>query len=374
MSATILHVDFERVFRGAENQMWLLHEGLLQQGWRSFCVCRADTEFDRRAKANAVPNVYAVGSSGIRAGEFDPGLAWALAKVIRQVRPDALHAHSAHAAGVALLSRLFLLGSGLRPKLIIHRTVTDPIRRFSRWKYNRADAVVAVCKAIKDGLVKQGVDEQKIRVIFIGLPEAESCLSEESVNHEKTETKQSANGTLRVGTLSALDGTQKDTATLINAFGRLAAQAPQSELHIFGDGVDRPRLETLVGGLGLKSRVRFHGWWAGELSGALGQMDIFALSSLKEGASNVLVAAMRQGLPCVTTSVGGNPEVLGDAGLLVAPKDAEGMAQALLKLINDPGERRRLGSAARERSYLFSLKRYVIAMTACYSKALNGRS
>jgi glycosyltransferase involved in cell wall biosynthesis len=61
----------------------------------------------------------------------------------------------------------------------------------------------------------------------------------------------------------------------------------------------------------------------------------------------VLLEAMAARVPCVATSVGGIPELFsGGAGVLVAPKDATGLADALLKLTVDPGQRHRMAEAA----------------------------
>jgi len=79
--------------------------------------------------------------------------------------------------------------------------------------------------------------------------------------------------------------------------------------------------------------------------------DIFVLPSRTEGLSNALLEAMRSGLPCVATAVGGNPEVVGDGvtGFIVPSQDPEAIAGSVIELLNNPAMRCAMGSAGRER-------------------------
>ncbi|MBI4669710.1 MAG: glycosyltransferase, partial [Elusimicrobia bacterium] len=168
------------------------------------------------------------------------------------------------------------------------------------------------------------------------------------------------------GTICALDRTQKDVATLIEAFAAIAGDLPGASLDIYGDGKDRKHLEQLAMESGAADRVKFHGWWDRDIFEALNRMDIFVLSSLKEGTSNVLIAAMAAGLPAIATKAGGNPEVLGEAGILTPPKDVQAMAQAIKKLADDKELRERLAVFARERAKLFTIDRTIGATIQCY--------
>ena len=79
--------------------------------------------------------------------------------------------------------------------------------------------------------------------------------------------------------------------------------------------------------------------------------DIFVLPSLGEGISNSLLEAMASGLACVATNVGGSAEVLagGACGVLVSPNDVEQLADAIIRLVSNPNEMKRLGMLARQR-------------------------
>ena len=77
--------------------------------------------------------------------------------------------------------------------------------------------------------------------------------------------------------------------------------------------------------------------------------DIFVLTSRDDPFPLVVMEAMAASRPIVAFAVGGVPEQLGDAGLLVRPEDVAGMAAAVVALVDLPAERERLGAAASER-------------------------
>ena len=79
--------------------------------------------------------------------------------------------------------------------------------------------------------------------------------------------------------------------------------------------------------------------------------DLFALASFAEGIPVALMEAMSLGIPCVSTSIAGIPELIrsGVDGLLVAPANVEALADALASLAQDPVLRRRLGASGRQR-------------------------
>ena len=92
------------------------------------------------------------------------------------------------------------------------------------------------------------------------------------------------------------------------------------------------------------------GWLTPDaLQNLLSATDVFALPSLVEGLPVSVLEAMSYGIPCVVSAVGGLPDVIesGENGLLVAPGDSAGLADALALLIGDDALRARMGSRAR---------------------------
>jgi glycosyltransferase involved in cell wall biosynthesis len=169
---------------------------------------------------------------------------------------------------------------------------------------------------------------------------------------------QSARIVAAVGRLSE----EKGWVTLIEAVARLP-QDRQRDVHwmIAGDGPLRPLLEERIARHALSERVYLLGFRR-DVPAILGAADVVVLPSYQEGIPNVLCEAMAMARPVVATRVGGVPELVeeGRSGLLVEPKEPQGLADALERLLADPNARERLGSLARQRIVSeFSLERMV---------------
>jgi glycosyltransferase involved in cell wall biosynthesis len=124
----------------------------------------------------------------------------------------------------------------------------------------------------------------------------------------------------------------------------------EHEVWIVGDGPYLPTLRSAAERMRLP--VRFRGWLdnnSREFKELLETSDIFVLPSESENFPIALLEAMAAGMAIVTTEGTGCAEVVGDAALLVRPRDAEGIRGALGKLVHDPALRNDLGRAARRR-------------------------
>lgn len=150
---------------------------------------------------------------------------------------------------------------------------------------------------------------------------------------------------------------RKDTPTLLRAFVRVLAELPGTRLRIVGDGPRLPAARRLAGRLGLADAVTFTGALASveELDREYRGARVFCLPSRQEGFGIVFLEAMAYGLPIAAAAAGAVPEVAppGRTSLLVPPGDAEALAAALVRLLNDRDIATRLGAAgpARARSF-----------------------
>lgn len=148
----------------------------------------------------------------------------------------------------------------------------------------------------------------------------------------------------------------KDVKTLIRAFFELSLRREDVRLHILG-GVDdeeyAAECHALVRELGVE-RLEFTG--RVNMAEYMATLDLTVLSSISEGQPLSVLESLAAARPCVTTDVGCCRELLegvgddkGRAGIVVAPMDYEGMADALERLCDDTGLRRRMGVTGRER-------------------------
>lgn len=156
--------------------------------------------------------------------------------------------------------------------------------------------------------------------------------------------------------------TVKGVDVLIDAFRRASASNPELRLSIIGEGPDRARLESLAADLIARQQVRFTGWL--NRAGIIDQLAASALvvvpSLWPEAFGRVVLDAYSCGRPVIASRIGGLPELVGpETGLLVAPGDAIGLAEAIGRLAGDHETLRQLGAAAAERAADFSLDRIV---------------
>ncbi len=139
---------------------------------------------------------------------------------------------------------------------------------------------------------------------------------------------------------------------LVTAIAHLVRAGRDVRLRLVGDGPDRVSLEQQVSTLELNKHVIFEGAVNQDRIRTLYTgADLFALASFAEGIPVVLMEAMAMEIPCVTTFITGIPELIrhGEDGLLVAPSDEEGLAQAIALLMDDAEQCHRLGMAGRQR-------------------------
>ena len=169
---------------------------------------------------------------------------------------------------------------------------------------------------------------------------------------------------------------QKDHPTLLRAFAAVAADFPDAHLLLAGGGSDEPyrrRLEDLADSLGLKNAVSFLGS-RDDVPALLAACDVGVLSSSSEGFPLALVEYGLAGLPAIATRTGQCAEILdeGEAGRLVACRDAGGLADAMRGLLADAPTRARLGGRLEDRvTRLYGAEKVVPMVAAIYERLLS---
>ncbi len=139
---------------------------------------------------------------------------------------------------------------------------------------------------------------------------------------------------------------------LVEAFAQFSKAVPASKLVLLGDGKTKAGIEELCRQAGVSERVIFAGFCPQEtVRQWLCASDLFVCPSIREGLPYSLIEAMFAGLPVVSTSVGGIPELVEHEknGLLVPPGDAGALAGAMLRMHDDPKLAARLGDSGKLR-------------------------
>jgi sugar transferase (PEP-CTERM/EpsH1 system associated) len=253
----------------------------------------------------------------------------------------------------------------------------QPLRRnvVRRLCFAWTDRVFTVSRALRTYYAQQlRMNEFRIGVIPNGV-DTERFRSRPEARLAHREKLGSNSHTVVIGTVGRLDPI-KDHRTLFLAMEFLLAMGANVQLVIVGDGPERKALEASV-----QSRTNLAGkiMFAGETNDVfsyLNVFDIFVLPSLAEGMSNALLEAMSVGIPCLASSVGGNPELIedGSSGLLFEAGDAKTLAMRLQMLSVNPRHRQELGGNARRRvEKVFSLHRMIHNYTRLYTQALGNK-
>jgi glycosyltransferase involved in cell wall biosynthesis len=167
-----------------------------------------------------------------------------------------------------------------------------------------------------------------------------------------------------IGTVARLAEERKGIAYFIEMADIIARDRENVRFAIVGDGPLRPRLEEQARRLGLSDRVFFYGERP-DVPRLLRSMTMFVQPSLAEGASYALLEAMAAGVPVVATPVGSAPEIIrnGETGFIVPVRDAQALAAAVARLLDDEPLRHKIATAARE---LVVTRYSVEAMVARY--------
>jgi colanic acid/amylovoran biosynthesis glycosyltransferase len=275
---------------------------------------------------------------------FHQGCAIAIAAIEDGI--DHIHAHFANVPATAawVAHRL----TGVPFSITAHANDLYRNSPFTMRKAEDAAFVVAISK-YNERLLHERAPRARVTVIHCGVDPAQFARSPRSED--------------RVLCVAAFEP-KKGYDDLVHAFAILRARGRKAELVLVGDGRERPAIERLCGQLGIREDVTFVGAaTASEVRVALSTAAVFVLAARRDdtgrmdGIPVALMEAMAAGVPVVSTTVSGIPELLrGEAGILVSPRDRDAFAVAIESLLDDHGLAERVAAKGRARvEHEFSL-------------------
>jgi glycosyltransferase involved in cell wall biosynthesis len=298
--------------------------------------------------------------------------------LMRRHRPAIVHTHTAKAG---FLGRVAAYMAGVPVVLhtyhghVLHGYYGPVkswlLRRMEQALAGITDRLVTVSEQVKGELVTHGVARaEKITVIPLGL-DLDPFLNSQSHQGEFRREIGLPDGTRLVGIVGRLFPI-KNHALFLEAAVKVAIREPAARFVVVGDGVLRLKLEQQAKDLGIADRVFFTGWRR-DLPRIYADLDVLVVSSDNEGTPVSAIEAMAAGCPVVATRVGGLPDLIIDqtTGLLVAPRDPDGLAGAVLHLLRNPETARTISRKARivvgER---FSVKRLLTDIDHLYRQLI----
>jgi glycosyltransferase involved in cell wall biosynthesis len=356
----IIQLIPQNVLGGAESYGFTLGAAMARRGHEVLLLANRDNgplfarEIPQGMRARALD----------RTSRLDPRILSFLIGHVRRFRPHVIHSHNFEADTWArflgLLFPKIVVVSHLHSSRIVtrrswHRAWIDRIL------YRRSDQILALTE-----------DHRRFLTGWIGVPAEKLEILPNGIDTNRfaspAETDRDRKHVVCVASLTDV----KNHADLLAAWIEVSREVPEARLTLIGEGPLRANLERQASRSGIERCVEFAGLQT-DTRPHLRRAGIFALSSKQESMPLALLEAMASGLACVAPRVGGIPEILqgGTAGLLVAPRDPQALAEALRNLLQDPEQQRELGSRAREKvARDYSLDKQIDRIESAYRKAL----
>jgi glycosyltransferase involved in cell wall biosynthesis len=323
--------------------------------------------------ASALLAAQGVPVEHLNRGAFDPRLLFDLVRLIRRRNARILHVHGYAAADFGRLAAR-LTGAAL----VLHEHFADP--RMPRYQAvadfalkRMLDRAIAVSHSTREFLVRDRfVPAERVRLIWNGAPLDEFApAAPDAARRMRRELGLRENG-LVVGAIGRLSE-QKGHRFLIDAAARALTRTP-FQLLIVGDGDLMDSLKQRAEQAGIGDRCVFAGHRT-DVPAVLAAIDVLCISSIYEGTPLTLFEAMAAGKAVVSTAVDGCREVIEHErnGLLVPSLDAEALAAALVRVLEDAELRRSLAEGALRASRKYDVRECVRQMEALYDEVLAER-
>jgi L-malate glycosyltransferase len=361
--AVLVHIDTERSWRGGQQQLAYLVDGLPSDSFRSIVICQPESPLENYCRRTGIRH-HGVAMRH----ELDLWAAYTIAKRIRPYRSLLIHAHTSHALSIALCLSLFRPGV----PIVATRRVGFPRKknRLSRWKYTnaRVSSVVTISDFVRRNLIASGVPDRKMRTIHSGIDLARKRKPIDRTGMKRelgiTETE------MIIGTVAAMTG-DKDYPTLIRAAHAVCEATDKVTFCAIGSGYRHGAVADLIRRHGLERRFIL----LGQRSDARDLMqlfDLFVLATKHEGLGTSILDAQACGLPVIAANTGGIPEIIehGRNGYLYTAGDHDELARYLLELIRSEPLRLSFAAKGGESVRRFSIKQTIEQYVSLYGSLL----
>jgi glycosyltransferase involved in cell wall biosynthesis len=345
----IAGVDPERNFSGGEAQVMGLTLELRRGGHEVELLCDPDGDLWQRAtEAAVVCRPLKIRNS------LDAAAGLRLRGLLRRHRYDVLHFHTARAHAMAPYA-----AGGAAALIVTRRMDYVPNRFFAPSLYNHAvDGVAAISHGVAQALMRAGVAPERITIIPSGVDGTRFMPPSEAMREQARAALGLSANDIAVGTIGALVP-RKGHLFLVEAIGI----AQRAILHdrasicgnlrcfIAGAGPLQPEIAERIAQHDLAETITLVGR-IDDPATLLNGLDIFVMPSLNEGMGVAALEASAAGLPVVASNVGGLPEVVANArsGILVEPRNAEMLAEAIMRLATNRQQRSEMGLEGRKRA------------------------
>lgn len=301
-----------------------------------------------------------------------------LVRIIRRERPDVVHTHKSKAGAIGRLAAWLCA-----VPVVIHtfhghilhgyfsETKSRMFRLIERIMANLSDRILAVSEGVKADLLRYRIaHESVIDVVPLGLDLDEFARSSRGSGTLRKELGLSSETTI-VGIVARLVPIKR-ISVFLEAAASIRKMKPDTTFVVVGNGELRRELEETASKLALGRSTHFLGFRS-DLENIYPDVDVLCLTSANEGSPVSLIEGLSAGCAIVSTDVGGVKDVLqqGTLGVLVPEGDVGALAQAVIRLLDDPARRATLGAAGKASALSrFSITRLVDDLDRLYRDCL----
>ncbi|MBK9241458.1 MAG: glycosyltransferase family 4 protein [Acidobacteria bacterium] len=302
-------------------------------------------------------------------GKFDPRTLFALLRIIDAKHIDILHLHG---YGATTFGRLAAAMRGIPVVLHEHANLTSTpwFQKVADWTLEPyTDVALAVSKSTAEFVTgARLVRPQRTKVVYLGAP------LDEFGQAVTAGERAAARAALGVGQDDVVMGTvtrlhdSKGNQYLVEAARLVVDARPNARFFLFGEGPLLASLEAQAAALNLGDRFVFGGF-VKDVRSALAAFDVSVFPSLWEGTPLTVFEALAASRAIVATDADGLMEVLtpDEDALIVPRRDARALADRIIRLVDSPAERQRLGTAARKTAESYDITAFVRKMEQLYS-------
>ena len=311
---------------------------------------------------------FGVDITYLHRSKFDPATLPALLKVIDRQQTDILHLHG---YGATTFGRL--AGAMRRLPAILHEHANLTDTPWFQKVADRAlapatDIALAVSKSTADFVINaRQLPARKVRIVYLGVPleEFSRQRTPEEIAAARSELG-AGPGDTAIGTVTRLHDS-KGNSYLVEAAALVLKERPNARFFLVGEGPLRADLQAQAAALGLGDRFVFHGF-ARDVAAVVSAFDLSVFPSLWEGTPLTVFEALAMGKPILATDADGLLDVLTDGSdaLIVPKRDAAALARGVIRLIDDPALRARLGARACVTSRQYDIAAFVRKMERLY--------
>ncbi len=370
----ILHTNFHKYMVGESKRILANVYGLHQCGHYVVLASPPESAVIKQAKEMGLHTFTEVQfNSGFRPLSFLKDML-ALKRLIEQDKINIVHTHGSKDSWSGALAARLAVGN-VRVARTRHNHYPVSRHLFNKWLYRRlTHRLVAISEYIKAGFTRDNfIPEGKISLIYSAVDVAEyNPLQDGRVF--RAELGISGDEQL-VGMVAFIIPRKGHEYFLAAAIKILQAEKTKVKFVIVGDGNDalEAELKQKVQQAGLSRRILFTGFRK-DIKSVLAGLDIFVLPTLEEALGLAFVEALAMKKPVVATQVGGVPEIVRhhETGLLVPPRNADSLAEAITSLLHDKKLAGRLAENGRRLVEAeFSTKALVEKTAKLYQEILN---